>query len=258
MRDFKFLTLVLATILLGGCTVIQATKLWLPETFGLTQVTPSIHVEAGMELEAQASLGEAMVKAEAAIRSAYGGVVSHPTVNACASEACYESFGGGGSVAKIYGNRILLSPRGLTWNFLAHEWSHAEIRNRLTLGAWWRMPQWLDEGIAVAVSEAPEHSESHWQSLVASNIPRPGTDELRTYKTLRQWLAAVHKYGDDTNAERRAKQQPEIRPVYAAAGHEVRPWLAAAGARGLLTFIAHMNAGEDFESAYQSATSSRP
>ena len=256
MRALNVTALLLSLGILGGCTVIQASKLLAPESFGLVQVTPTVYVETGTDPETQAKLREAMVKVENAIRAAYGSVVSHPIVNACVSERCYEAFGGRGSVAKVYGDRILLSPRGQTWHFLAHEWSHAEIRNRLTVSAWWRMPQWFDEGVAVSVSEAPEHSETHWQSLIASDIPRPTADELHTFKSLNQWLAAIHKYGEDANVQRRAKGQPEIRPVYAAAGHELRPWLAAAGVQGLLAFIAKLNAGEEFESAYQTANPS--
>lgn len=253
IRALEVLALVISISAFSGCTVVQASKLLAPETFGLEQVTPSIFVEAGTDVETQAKLREAMVRAETAIRSAYGSVVSRPIINACVSERCYETFGGHGSVAKVYGDRILLSPRGLTWHFLAHEWSHVEIRNRLTFSGWWRMPQWFDEGIAVSVSEAPEHSEDHWQFLIASNVPRPSPRELRTLKSLDQWLAAVQKYGEHTNMQRRVRGQPEIRPVYAAAGHELRPWLLAAGAQGLLAFIAKMNAGAEFESAYETA-----
>lgn len=253
MRAFKLLLLPLSICVLGGCTILQASRLLAPESFGLMQVTPSIYVETGTDVETQAKLREAMVKAETAIRSAYGSVASRPIVNACISERCYEAFGGRGSVAKVYGDRILLSPRGLTWHFLAHEWSHAEMSNRLTVNAWLRTPRWFDEGVAVSVSEAPEHSENHWKYLVASNIPRPVPDELHTFKSLNQWQAGVHKYGDDSNVQRKAKGQPEIRPIYTAAGHELRPWLAAAGVHGVLAFIAKMNAGEEFESAYQTA-----
>ena len=254
MRAIRVLALLLWVWLLGGCTLLQASKLLAPERFGLVQVTPSIYVEAGADVETQARLREAMVKAESAIRVAYSGVVSRPIVNACISERCYKAFGGHGSVAKVYGDSILLSPRGLSWQFLAHEWSHVEIRNRLTLRAWLQMPQWFDEGLAVSVSQAPEHSENHWQFLVASGIPRPSADELRTFRSLKQWIDAVHKYGDGTNIERKAKGQPEIRPLYAAAGHEVRPWLAKAGAQGLLALIARLNTGEKFDAAYQTAT----
>ena len=251
MRHLKTIVFLLTASLISGCSILQGGKLLAPESFGLTQVTPSIYVEAGADEATRAKLREAMGKAENAIRDAYGKVTVHPVVNACTSEGCYEAFGGRGSVAKVYGDRILLSPRGLNWHFLAHEWSHAEMRSRLTFSAWWNLPQWFDEGVAVAVSEAPEHSESHWQFLVASNIPRPTLGELHTFKSLRQWLDAVHRYGEDKNIERKAKGETEMRPVYSAAGHEVRPWLARGGSSGLLDLIERLNSGEEFESAYR-------
>jgi hypothetical protein len=254
MLSLKTILFLLSASLIGGCSVAQGGKLLAPESFGLTQVTPSIYVEAGANEEVRSTLRNAMEKAESAIRATYGSVNSRPIVHACVTERCYEAFGGrGGSVAKVYGDRILLSPRGLNWHFLAHEWSHAEMRSRITLRAWWNMPQWFDEGVAVAVSEAPEHSENHWQFLIASNIARPSREELHTFKSLRQWLGAVHRYGEDQNIERKAKGEPEIRPVYSAAGHELRPWLNSAGSSGLLRFIERVNGGEDIEFAYQTA-----
>jgi len=254
MRYLKLLGLMLSSITISGCSILQGGKLLAPESFGLTPVTPSIYVEAGADEATRIRLRESMEKAESAIRTAYGGVASHPTVNACTTEECYESFGGGrGSLAKVYGKHILLSPRALNWHFLAHEWSHAEMSTRLTFFAWKRMPRWFDEGVAVAVSEAPEHSESHWQLLVATNVPRPTSEELQTLKSLKQWIDAIHKYGEDKNIERKAKGETEFRPVYSAAGHELRPWLTKVGSNGLLAFIDRMNDGADFETAYQTA-----
>ena len=223
----------------------------MPETLGLIKIAPNSYVEAGADEAARARLMDDLGTAEGAVRAAYGSVQSRPVVHACLSEACYASFGGRGSKAKVYGTRILLSPRGLNWHFVAHEWSHAEIYTRLTLSALWHLPQWFDEGIAVAISEAPGHSESHWQFLVASNIPRPTRAELHTFKSLRQWLAAVHRFGETQNIERKARGESEIAPVYTAAGHELRPWLAKAGSQGLLVFLERLNNGEEFEVAYQ-------
>lgn len=250
MRHWKIIILLLAVNVISGCSILQGGKLLAPESFGLTPVTSNIYVEAGADEATRAKLREAMEKSENVIRAAYGSVTSHPIVNACTSEGCYEAFGGRGSVAKVYGNHILLSPRGLNWHFLAHEWSHAEIRSRLTFSAWWHLPQWFDEGVAVAVSEAPEHSESHWQFLAASNIPRPTPEELHSFESLAQWNDAVGRYGEKMNGERKAKGETEIRPVYSAAGHEVRPWLAQGGSSGLLGLIERLNSGEEFESAY--------
>lgn len=254
MRHLNIIVLLLSVNLIGGCGFLQGGKLLAPESFGLTPVTPNIYVEAGADEATRLALRDAMERAEIIIRAAYGSVNSRPIVHACISEGCSDTFGGqGGSRAKVYGDHILLSPRGLNWHFLAHEWSHAEIRSRLSFRAWWNMPQWFDEGVAVSVSEASEHSESHWQFLIESNISRPTREELHTFKSLRQWLDAVHRYGEDNNIERKAKGEPEIRPVYSAAGHELRPWLNSAGSLGLIRFIERLNEGEEFESAYQTA-----
>lgn len=255
MRKLWIIILLLIANLVSGCSILQGGKLLAPESFGLTPVTPNIYVEASADEAARGNLREAMARAEEAIRVAYGSVNSRPIVHACITEECYEAFGGRGSVAKVYGDHILLSPRGLNWHFLAHEWSHAEMRSRQNLRARGHLPQWFDEGVAVAISEAPEHSESHWQFLAAANIPRPTREELHTFISLRQWLDAVHRYGEDNNMERKARGESEIRPVYSAAGHEVRAWLAKVGSTGFLAFIARLNDGEDFEFAYQATDS---
>jgi len=252
MKNLKIIILLLSG-LSSGCSYIQASKLFTPESFNLIPISPNIYVENGTDIKTRDELLVAMEKAENKIRIAYGSVKSHPIVHACITEDCYESFGGRGSIAKTYGNRILLSPRGINWHFLTHEWSHAEMQTRLSFIAWWNLPQWFDEGVAVVVSEAPEHSESHWQFLIASNISRPSQKELYKLKSLRQWLKAVKRYGATKNTERRANGKPEIRPLYTAAGIEVRPWLSKIGSQGLLALIKNLNNGEEFESSYQSA-----
>ena len=255
MIRLRTLALLLTLALLSGCgmlqSVAQSGKLLAPESFGLVPIAPHLYVEAGTDEATQDRLRADIARAESAIRRAYGSVSARPTVHACMTEKCYAAFGGRGSVARVFGQRILLSTRGLNWHFLAHEWSHAEMSTRLTLLAWKRMPQWFDEGLAVAISEAPEHSEDHWQFLISANIPRPSRDELRTYQSLQQWQAGLHRFGDDKNFERVNQGQPSLSPVYAAAGREVRPWLDAVGSAGLLHFIQRMNEGADFEAAYE-------
>ncbi len=250
MKYSKMAALVLLTVSLGGCGNLLGIKLLAPERFGMDGVAEGVYIETGADAQAVADLRAAMLRAEAAIRAAYGNVVSRPVVHACRTEGCYEAFGGMGSRAKVYGDRILLSPRGFNWHFLAHEWSHAELRTRLNFSAWWRLPTWFDEGLAVSVSEAPEHSEAHWQFLVAQDIPRPGRDELMGFASSRLWMDAVRRYGVTQNAQRRATGAPEVRPVYAAAGHEVRPWLSRVGSAGLLALIEGLNRGQVFDALY--------
>lgn len=254
MRLFKLFTFILPLIAIGGCSTLQGTKLAAPERFGLEAIGPGVYVEKNTDSATRTRLLEAVERARTAVRDTYGSVISHPIVNACITEECYANFGGRGSIAKVYYDRILLSPRGLNWHFLAHEWSHAEIHTRLTFFAWWwRLPQWFDEGLAVAISQAPEHSEEHWRYLIANNIPRPTPEVLHSLTTLRKWDKALDEYGEKKNIERRAKGEVEIRPVYTAAGHEVRLWLATGGTEGLLNLIQRLNGGTVFDATYQTA-----
>jgi hypothetical protein len=243
---------------LAACTTLRGGKLVAPEHFGLEQVTPQLYVERGADAATRERLHAATERAREAVRLAFGDVRSRAVVHACLTEACYARFGGIGSIAKVYGDRILLSPRGLNWHFIAHEWSHAELHARLGLRAWLlRVPRWFDEGLAVAVSEAPEHSEAHWLYLESAGVPRPTPAELRGLRSSADWHAALGRYGELENRERAARGEPEIRPVYAAAGRQVRPWLRERGAAGLQKLIAQLRAGADFDSAFaaQAATS---
>ena len=251
MDVLKLGWVVIVMALLSGCSNVRAARLLLPEQFGLSRIDDGLYVETGADDETRTKLITAVTRAENAIRTAYGGVESRPVVNACITDACYASFGGMGSRAKIYGNYILLSPQGLDWHFLAHEWSHDEIRSRLTTMAWWRrLPQWFDEGVAVTISRDPKYSEEHWRYLISANVPRPSRQELLACRSLTAWLDTVRRFGATQNRERREKGEPEVRPVYTAAGHEVRPWLDTVGTKGLWALIDGLNRGEPFEHIY--------
>ena len=113
------------------------------------------------------------------------------------------------------------------------------------------IPQWFDEGLAVTVSEAPEFSDIQWQYLVDSNIFRPTRDELYSFKSIKQWVDAVRRYGIEKNIERKARGEPEVAPLYTAAGHEVRAWFTKAGTPGILTLIDRLRNSWSFESAYR-------
>jgi hypothetical protein len=239
--------IVLSALLLGGCNTLSGAKLLAPGCFDLVAVNDQLYVEAQADAPTRQSLLRAIERAEWQMRAAYGELRSRPIIHACISAACLARFGGAGNFAKVYGNRILLSARGANWHFIAHEWSHAEMWARLDWTAWRQLPQWFDEGLAVALSEAPEHAESHWQYLNATGFPLPTRAELDAMRSRRQWLEAGARYSDGRNDERRARGEPEVHAQYAAAGHAVRPWLARAGQPGLLDLIARLNAGQPWE-----------
>ena len=187
----------------------------------------------------------AVSAAQAKIESHFGEVISFPDILACATEVCYQRLGGVTSRAKAYGSyKLLLSPRGVTVPIIAHEWAHAELYDRL--GGYSRsnkLPAWFNEGLAVAVSDEPTHSEAVWNSLVKTGVPTPQLAELITR---RDWLEAVKKYGADANTNPQA-----LKVVYATAGHEVRQWYRRVETDGLIRLIMMLNQDVPFEKAYQ-------
>lgn len=249
-RGVKFCLLLLSALILGGCGTLQGFKLVAPQTFGFERIEKNLYIEKDADAASRAELIATRDRTRQRIASAFGSVVSSPVVYACRSEECYTAFGGRGSRAKAYGQRLLLSPRGNNWHFLAHEWTHAETFARLPFFTWWKLPRWFGEGLAVTVSQAPEHSEQHWQKLKAQLVAHPSRNKLLSLKTRRQWLDAVKHYGIDQNKCRKQMGLEEVHPVYAAAGHEVRPWLKQVGTKGLLDLFARLKRGEKFEDIY--------
>jgi len=235
---------------LSGCSQLKAVKFLAPQSFGFVQVSPNLYVEVGTDQATQTRLQADMLVAEKALGTVYGSVLSKPVVHACMTEQCLQSFGGQGTFAKAYGNRILLSPIGRNWHFIAHEWSHAEMIKRLGFRAWKEMPQWFDEGLAVMVSEAPVHSEAHWQYLQAQHVAHPSREELYSLRSLSAWNAAGTRYSDNKNTERRARGETEIHSLYTTAGHEVRTWFQQAGTANLLILISKLNEGNKFDEIY--------
>jgi hypothetical protein len=241
---------IAALLFCTGCSTVRGTKLLVPTWFDMEPIADRVFVNKEMPSTERAQALMLVSASEKRIVQYYGKAISTPKFFFCSTDECFKSFGGSTSRAKSFGDyATLFSPRGMSIPIISHERSHAELYSRID--SMRRIPQWFDEGLAVTVSDAPEHSENHWQFLVTSNIPRPARDELYTYKSLKQWIDAVHRYGDDSNIERRAKGEPEIYPVYSAAGHELRFWFSKTGTPGLLAFIERMNNGENFESAYQ-------
>lgn len=249
MRYWTSLLMVLLSFVLSACSTGHGKSLPTPAQAGLQPIAERVYIESSASPVARQQLLATIQQAKQAVQRVYGSVQSRPYIHACLSTACYRTLGGDGSTAKTYAERIVLSPQGLNWHFLAHEWSHAEMIQRQTLLAWGRTPRWFDEGLAVVVSQAPEHSEAHWRDLVAKNIPRPSPPQLYSLVSQREWLAAVHQFGD-SGYQHRGLQQEAISPLYTAAGHEVRPWLARVGTTGLLELIRRMNQGEHFVQVY--------
>jgi hypothetical protein len=239
---------------LAGCSTIGHAKAFAPDLFGMEAVTPNLHVDADMTPEARLNLIASVTEAEARVAAVYGSVQSKPDIVACSTRKCFESFGGGRQRALAIGGTILLAPRGNTTSMIAHEWSHTELHARLGWIALWitgDLPAWFDEGLAVAVSGDPLHSEEVWRVVEQSQSPRP---LLTNLVTLSDWNRAVVTYGDvaaSMAAENETGTPAPPMVVYPMVGHVVRGWLKDAGQAGLLALIAQVREGGAFGPAYR-------
>jgi hypothetical protein len=236
---------IASLVLVATSNRAKAIKLLAPTGFGMEDLGGNVYVDPEMPSDQREDVLRIVEDARQTIRRVYGDVASDPVIVCCSTDERFRAFGGGGQRGISYGRyALLLGPRGLTLPILAHEWSHAELYRRLGLWNWRRVPQWFNEGLAVAVSDEPSHSEAVYHQAQREGLPMPALSGLVSD---RQWNAAAHSYGNP-------RMNPHhLHVVYATAGHEVRPWLQSVKTTGLLWFVAQLRSGAAFDDAYATA-----
>ena len=134
-------------------------------------------------------------------------------------------------VKKCY---ISVSTEYLNVDVLAHELTHAELRERLSGKAIRRIPTWFDEGIAVQNDYREQYGPEAWaeQTDNGKNIIFP--EEM------------------DTAAEFYSGTKEERRFRYLNAKHDVSEWLENHGLQGFMDLIDRLNGGENFSTVYSS------
>lgn len=236
--------LLLACLALGGCAFLRDAPMLAPGAFGMEEIGPALFVEPALTGAERDDLRRAIDAGRVQAQRLWGALRTAPIVVACATQACSTRFGSQGARAAAFGDRaIRLSHDGRSAALIAHEWSHAELYRRV--GGWWtigRIPRWFDEGVAVIVADEPRHSEANWQEILRRGLPVPRLDELTTRA---EWIAAVRRYG-----ETRTDDPDNRRIVYSAAAHELRRWLACAGADGVKALLDEVRDGGSFDAAY--------
>lgn len=224
-------------VLLSGCGTLREARLRAPTWFGLEEMAPHVYVSRGLPDPQRTLLLASLRQARSQMLEVYGAVVSSPVVYGCASRDCYESFNGYGD-GRAVADGILLVPKSFIPEAISHEWSHVELRARVSRSGHRRIPMWFHEGLAVAVSKLPNHSDETLRAAKARGFAIP--EDIKAFGELKVWSNALDEY-----------RNPEgLNVMYAAAGHEVRNWLARVGRRGLLALIEAIDSGERFSAAY--------
>ena len=134
-----------------------------PGCYGLARVAPGVWAEARMTPPEREALLHAVAAAQAQVLRAFGASRAHLRLLACATPACDRRLGGRGAAAVTYSLGsvavVRVAPGGQSALILAHELTHTETHARL--GVWGQvrghMPVWMDEGLAVIVSNDPRH-----------------------------------------------------------------------------------------------------
>jgi hypothetical protein len=225
-------------VLLGGCTTLKQkqARLLHATSFGMEQIAPRVYVSKEVSDVQRKQLLSSIETARHRVTEFYGGLVSDPTIYGCATRECIEFFGGMGDGYAVQMTGILLSPKSFIPEPIAHEWSHVELFARLD-GKFMGMPGWFNEGLAVVVSELPQHSEAVYQEAVSSGYPIPSMSDLAG----RQWTPAFMREYENPKG---------LNIVYSTVGHEVRVWYQRVGQAGLLDLIDALKAGEQFSDTY--------
>src|SRR5690348_2816649 len=129
-----------------------------PRCFGMEKLADGVYAESAMPQAARQDTLLLLAAAEDRVAKFYSGMQHVPRVLVCATPACYQRIGGGGTrVGSIGTFALMVSPQGDDVVLLSHELSHVELHGRvgvlrMSAGA---VPAWFDEGVAVLVSDDP-------------------------------------------------------------------------------------------------------
>ncbi len=225
------LCMIALSVSLAHARAPRLLKLTAPKAFGMTALTERIVVDPEMPPAKRALLPAALTEAGARLEPAWGRLLATPTIVACSSQPCFESFGGTGR-GMHFGPAILLGPRGLNATIIAHELTHAEVTERV--GYFNEIPTWFNEGLAVVLCRDERYSEQEYQARYASRAP---STPARSMESLSDFFAA---------------EDP-----YLVAAHEVRAWLSAAGPLGLQRLFGELQRGSEFDVALNTAREGR-
>lgn len=224
-----------------------------PSWMAMEYIGSDIFVDKAMTKEQRQALLYRMPMAKKYVSEVWGEPLSQPIIYACSTEECFNHLGGQAK-GHYFLKHLVLSPSSLTTEQISHEWSHAELIQRIDdADAIKNIPRWFAEGIAVIVSHEPKHSKAMWQKISSAKRPHPTKEEL---KSVDDWETAITQYQQNTNTNdvNDMNSTSEMNITYTTAGHMVRQWYNNAGKTGLLSVIAGIKAGKAFYPLYNNPT----
>ncbi|MBM0207369.1 hypothetical protein JNW90_33610 [Micromonospora sp. STR1s_5] len=201
-----------------------------PSCYGFVDAGDRVFIERGTTPDRRAQIRTVIAEAQDRVRGFYGSLDARPRILICATQDCYEWFGGRSRGVAVLDWVLVLSPRGTDAVIAAHELAHIELHSRVgLLGTLTRaVPQWFDEGLAVVVSDDPRYLTSDAREDRCRVEPDGAMPSSRA-----AWIESAESAG-----------------LYAKAACRVSRWLHGHGGReAVLRTIAALARAADFEQA---------
>lgn len=180
------------------------------------------------------SLKSLITQASIRINNFWGQNASNPKFIYCDNyedfkKYCYNPAVPAVTYAKL-GAVIVLSADALDLDIIAHEFSHAELYNRIGFYNWtFKIPTWFDEGLAMQNDDRDYYSDD---TLKAKSDNFKNLPAIKNFKSGGQFLAGSHD---------------QIMLNYLTAKHEIKNWYTK---EKLEKFINDINSGKTFEEAF--------
>lgn len=201
----------------------------------MNEIGNRIYLEAGLQME-DTLASNLLTQAEAAedqVAEVFGSRVSAPYLIFAITPKTWNRYAENPTGQTYYypwRNYIVIGPEGLNENVISHEFSHAELRERLHNKK--KVPAWFDEGLATMIDGRYLHSEAVWKEQTNDGRQPFNMDTLDSYRDF--------DYGT-----------PEAYLHYNLACHEVTRWYSLVGSEGLTRLIDELNNGKKFGPLYR-------
>ncbi len=237
-------TAIVLCIILIGIYYIQFTSLGYFATVplrGYTQVKDNIYLDNDFSGDSSNVLS-IIEEANQRVKSFWGDIKSEPRIIISDNETKLKKMGWTGNPALtttsvFFGahSYVVISPKGLNVDVVAHELTHAELHSRIHKGKLLnkkRIPVWFDEGVAMQNDYRDIYNYDAWVNV---------TDDGKNITDLSQLESYSQFYNPDSNIRRYN---------YIISKHEVSEWLKEHSVDELIILIDAVNKGQSFHKLY--------
>lgn len=248
MKKIKLRSIVVATIaliiLFIGIYYIQFTSLGYFATVqlrGYTQVKDNIYLDNSFNGDSSNVLS-IIEEADNRIETFWGEIKSKPRIIISDNDKNLKKMGWTGNPALtttsvFFGahSYVVISPKGLNIDVVAHELTHAELHNRIHKGKLLyqrRVPVWFDEGVATQNDYRENYNYDAWVNV---------TNDGKNITDFSQLESPSQFYNPDINIRRYN---------YIISKHEVSEWIEKHSVGELISLIDAVNKGQSFNEIY--------